>query len=347
MARTTSRSPAVRDGSGAGRPRWRRTDDPIRIGVSRCLLGDPVRFDGGHKRSRFVTDALGPFVEWVPVCPELEVGMEVPRPAIRIVQPEGTTDEDAQHLEEVKTGRGHTTAMTRHARRRVSGLSRSDLCGFILKKDSPSCGMERVRVWSRTGEGGATRDGRGFFARVLLDRMPMLPVEEEGRLEDPMLRESFVERIFAYRRLKSFFGERWTLRELVAFHTEHKMQLLAHSEKDYRELGRLVAGAKGRSRADLRDRYSELFMRALAVHATPRRHANVLQHMAGHLRGRLDDASRQELASVIDDYRNGLLPLIVPVTLIRHHVRRLGVEYLADQVYLEPHPKELMLRNRV
>ena len=162
-----------------------------------------------------------------------------------------------------------------------------------------------------------------------------------------MLRESFVERIFAYRRLKSFFGERWTLRELVAFHTEHKMQLLAHSEKDYRELGRLVAGAKGRSRAELRDRYSELFMRALAVRATPRRHANVLQHMAGHLRGRLDDASRRELASVIDDYRSELLPLIVPVTLIRHHVRRLGVEYLADQVYLEPHPKELMLRNRV
>jgi len=315
--------------------------------VSRCLLGDEVRFDGGHKRSRFVTDELGPFVEWVPVCPELEAGMGVPRPAIRIVQPEGTSGEDDQRLEEARSGRSHTSAMRRHVRGRTAALARDDLCGFILKKDSPSCGMERVRVWSESAQGGAVRTGRGFFARVLLDRMPMLPVEEEGRLEDPVLRESFVERIFAYRRLKSFFEERWTLRELVDFHTEHKMQLLAHSESDYRALGRIVAQAKGTPRAELRDRYGALFMKALAVRATPRRHVNVLQHMAGHLRGRLDDESRQELAGVIADYRAGLLPLVVPVTLIRHHVRRLGVDYLAGQLYLEPHPKELMLRNRV
>lgn len=328
-----------------GTPRWRRTDMPIRLGVSRCLLGDAVRFDGGHKRSRFVTDALGPFVEWVPVCPEVEAGMATPRPAIRIVQPTGTGEESEQKLVEVKSGRSHTTAMRRYSKSRVASLSGEDLCGFVLKKDSPSCGMTRVRVWSE--EGGATRDGRGFFARVLEDRLPLLPIEEEGRLEDPLLRERFVTRIFAYRRLKSFFDARWTIGELVVFHTEHKMQLLAHSERLYRELGKLVAGAKDRPRHALRAEYSDLFMRALATHATTKRHTNVLQHMAGHFRGRLDDVSRHELAATIHDYAAGLLPLIVPITLIRHHVRRLGVTYLAGQIYLDPHPKELMLRNRI
>ncbi len=335
----------ARNDSETTRRRWRRTDVPIRIGVSRCLLGDAVRFDGGHKRSRFVSDELGPFVEWVPVCPEVEAGMEIPRPAIRIVQPAGTDDEADQRLVEVKSGRSHTSAMVRYSKSRVGALADEDLCGFVLKKDSPSCGMTRVRVWSE--QGGATRDGRGFFARVLEDRMPLLPIEEEGRLEDPQLRERFVTRIFAYRRLKLFFDARWTLGELVIFHTEHKMQLLAHSERRYRELGRIVADAKQRPRSEVRDSYSETFMRALATQATPQRHANVLQHMAGHFRGRLDDESRRELADTIDDHAAGLVPLIVPITLIRHHVRRLGVEYLADQIYLEPHPKELMLRNRI
>ena len=334
-----------RGSAASDRPRWRRTDAPIRVGLTRCLIGDPVRFDGGHKRSRFVTDELGRFVEWVPVCPELESGMGVPRPSVRIVQPEGTEGEDAQRLEEARSGRSHTSAMQRHARSRVARLGGEDLCGFVLKKDSPSCGMERVRVYAEGG--GAVRTGRGFFARVLLDRMPWLPVEEEGRLEDPALRERFVERIFAYRRLKSFFEERFSVGGLVAFHTAHKLQLLAHSEKHYRELGRIVAGAKQSTPAVVRERYGELFMQALATAATVRRHVNVLQHMAGHLRGRLDDESRGELAGVIADYRAGLLPLVVPITLIRHHVRRLGVDYLAGQLYLEPHPKELMLRNRV
>ena len=207
--------------------------------------------------------------------------------------------------------------------------------------------MERVRVWSDSEKGGATRNGRGFFARVLLDRMPNLPVEEEGRLEDPRLRERFVERIFAYRRLKTLFEGNWTLGELVQFHTAHKMQLLAHAEKDYRTLGRVVAEAKGRPRSELRKEYSELFMTALASRSTTRRHVNVLQHMMGHLRDRLDEGGRREMAEIVEDYRKGLLPLVVPITLIRHHVRRLQIDYLMGQVYLEPHPKELMLRNRV
>lgn len=346
VVRSASRSKQPVQGRGGTTPRWLRTDLPIRVGVSRCLLGDPVRYDGGHKRSRFVSDDLGRFVTWVPVCPEVEAGMGVPRPAIRIVQPAGSNGEDAQRLEEVASGRRHTAALRRTARSRVARLAREDLCGFVLKKDSPSCGMERVRVWSDSPSGGATRTGRGLFARTLIDRLPHLPVEEEGRLEDPALRERFVERVFAYRRLKSLFETRWTLGELVRFHTAHKMQLLAHAERDYRALGRLVAGARDHSPASLRDEYSRLFMRALATQATRRRHVNVLQHMTGHLRDHLDGGSRRELADVIDDYRAGLVPLVVPITLIRHHVRRLEVVYLEGQVYLEPHPKELMLRNR-
>ena len=347
MASRTSGGNRPASADPARPPRWLNTDSPIRVGVSRCLLGEEVRFDGGHKRSRFVTDELARFVDWVPVCPEVEAGMGIPRPSIRIVQPAGTEDEAQQRLVETASGRSHTSAMQRLTRRRVKQLGQDDLCGFILKKDSPSCGMERVRVWSDSEKGGATRNGRGFFARVLLDQMPNLPVEEEGRLEDPRLRERFVERIFAYRRLKTLFEGNWTLGELVQFHTAHKMQLLAHAEKDYRTLGRVVAEAKGRPRSELRKEYSELFMTALASRSTTRRHVNVLQHMMGHLRDRLDEGGRREMAEIVEDYRKGLLPLVVPITLIRHHVRRLQIDYLMGQVYLEPHPKELMLRNRV
>ena len=347
MSSTEPRVASGALGATGSEPRWMQTDRPIRIGVSRCLLGDEVRFDGGHKKSRFVSKDLDPFVEWLPVCPEIESGLSVPRPTIRIVQPENTHREDQQKIVETKSGKDHTSALQRLSKRRVADMVKADLCGFILKKDSPSCGMERVRVWSDSPKGGARRTGRGFFARILMDRLPYLPVEEEGRLEDPFLRERFVERIFAYRRLKNLFEGRWTLGELVQFHTAHKMQLLAHAEKDYRDLGRVVAQAKGRPRTELREEYSEVFMRALASRATTRRHVNVLQHMMGHLRDGLDGQSRHELAGVIEDYRQGLLPLIVPITLMRHHVYRLNVDYLMGQLYLEPHPKELMLRNRV
>jgi uncharacterized protein YbgA (DUF1722 family)/uncharacterized protein YbbK (DUF523 family) len=327
-------------------PAWRATGRPIRIGASSCLLGSEVRWDGGRERSAFLTDTLDAFVDWVPVCPELELGLGVPRPPIQLVQPTGTRGEQAQRLEERDSGRSHTTRMRRYARRRVKELEPLRLCGYVLKKDSPSRGMERVKVWSE-GEGPPHRDGRGFFARVLLDRMPLLPVEEEGRLNDPGLREAFVERIFAYDRLRALFERSWKVGDLVAFHTAHKMQLLAHDERRYRALGRVVAAAKGRPRAALRDAYGALFMEALGVRSTPRKHNNVLQHAMGHLRGWLDDASRGELVDSIEDYRRGLVPIVVPIALMRHHVRVQDVAYLADQVYLDPHPKELMLRNHV
>jgi uncharacterized protein YbgA (DUF1722 family)/uncharacterized protein YbbK (DUF523 family) len=323
----------------AAKPAW-RSDDPVRVGVSSCLLGSEVRWDGGHKRERFLTDVLAPFVEWVPVCPELELGMGVPREPVHLSRATGEI-----RMVGTRSGEDWTGAMTAFAKRRTRELESLDLCGYVLKKDSPSCGMERVKVRAEAGPG--KRDGRGLFAEALQERMPALPVEEEGRLNDAQLRENWIERVFAYRRLRSLFESRWTIGELVAFHAAHKLQLLAHSTEAYRKLGRVVANAKQTPRAELREHYVNAFMAALAVRATRGRHVNVLEHCIGYLRDRVDASVRASLASQIADYRAGHVPLIVPVTMLRHYVAQLRIEYLAQQVYLEPHPKELMLRNHV
>jgi uncharacterized protein YbgA (DUF1722 family)/uncharacterized protein YbbK (DUF523 family) len=312
----------------------------IKIGISACLLGQKVRFDGGHKRDAFLVDTFGPHVSWTSVCPEVEVGMGTPREPIRLVR-----ERTGVRLVGVKSETDHTRVMREWAARRVETLAADDLDGYILKKDSPSCGMERVKVYDP--HGAPSRTGRGLFADALMERFPLLPVEEEGRLCDHRLRENFVERVFAYRRLKDLFAGRWTVGTLVAFHSAHKMTLLSHSPAAYQSLGRLVARAASLPRTEVRRLYEEAFMRALGVLATPRRHVNVLQHMVGYFKKTLDDGSRQELAAAVTDYQQGLVPLVVPITLLRHHVRRCGVEYLASQVYLEPHPKELMLRNHV
>ena len=313
---------------------------PIRIGISACLLGEEVRFDGGHKRDSFLTDVLGPHVEFVPVCPEVEMGLGTPRETLRLVR-QGTS----LRMITTRTSIDHTDAMTGWASTRLDTLDHEDLSGYVLKKDSPSCGMERVKTYS--DQGLPRRDGRGLFAAALMERMPLLPVEEEGRLTDPVLRENFIERVFAYRRLQDLFRSRWTVGALVAFHTAHKMSLLAHSTTAYNQLGRLVAAAQRVPRAELREQYAARFMQTLKAPATRARHTNVLQHMAGHLKKLIDGASRAELAACIDEYRRGLVPLVVPLTLIRHHVRLHHIEYLQGQTYLEPHPRELMLRNHV
>jgi uncharacterized protein YbgA (DUF1722 family)/uncharacterized protein YbbK (DUF523 family) len=311
----------------------------LRIGISSCLLGQKVRWDGGHKRDRFLVDELGPLVEWVPVCPEVELGLGTPRPTLRLER----RGHDVRMVEP-RTETDHTDAMRAYARRRVKALADEDLSGYVLKKDSPSCGLERVRVYA--GGGPAARSGRGLFAEALLERLPHLPVEEEGRLGDARLRESFVVRVFAYQRLQRLFGGRWTQGQLIAFHTAHKLLLLAHVPSAYASLGRLVAAGRSLPREELRRRYQDEFMSALARPSTRRLHTNVLQHMVGHFRGLLDASDRDELLGLIEDHRRGLTPLIVPVTLVRHHARRLGVEYLLGQLYLDPHPKELMLLNR-
>ena len=313
---------------------------PLRLGISSCLLGNAVRFDGGHKRDGFVVDQLGPFVEWVPVCPEVEVGMGIPRPSLRLVR-----QGKEVALLEVASERDHTAKMKRFAARRARGLKGLELCGYVLKKSSPSCGMERVKVYG--DKGMPKRDGRGLYASALMDAYPNLPTEEEGRLNDPRLRENFIERIFAYQRLRQLFQGRWTNRAVVEFHTAHKLQLLAHSTDAYRALGRLVAAVKQKPRASFRAAYEGDFMTALSRLASRGRNTNVLQHAAGYLKKQLDSASRTELANLIHDYRTGLVPLIVPITLIRHYVRLHEIDYLQGQTFLEPHPKELMLRNHV
>jgi uncharacterized protein YbgA (DUF1722 family)/uncharacterized protein YbbK (DUF523 family) len=325
---------------------YERRDDPsidrrpIRIGISSCLLGEPVRFDGGHKRDSFLTGTFASFVEWVPICPEVECGLGTPRESMRLVRVDAGV-----RLRTVKTGADLSERMDTFAGRRVAQLEAVDLSGYVLKKDSPSCGLERVKVFN--GHGVPTKSGRGVFATRLVDAFPDLPVEEEGRLAAPRLRENFVERVFAYWRLRGLFAGNRTLGALLRFHTAHKLILMAHSPDAYRQLGRLVAGASTLSKKDIVRRYSPAFMAALRTNATPQRHTNVLQHMAGYFKDRLDPESKAEVAGAIEDYRRGLVPLIVPVTLLRHHVRAHNVEYLAGQLYLDPHPKELMLRNHV
>ncbi len=315
-------------------------DRPIRIGVSACLLGEKVRFDGGHKEDRYLTQTLGRHFEWVPVCPEVELGLGTPRETIRLERDGGEV-----RMIVPKSGLDLTGPMREYARARVEKLAQEDLGGYVLKSNSPSCGLLRVRVYG--ADGVPSRSGRGLFAEALAARFPNLPIEEEGRLCDPRLRENWIERVFAYRRLQSLWGSRWNVRSLVAFHTAHKLVLLAHSPSAYQELGRLVGRAKEVPRQELRCLYHDGFMRALGLPATRGRHANVLQHMAGYFKKQLDEESRRELSGLIRDYRMELVPLIVPLTLIKHHVRTLSVSYLAGQVYLNPHPKELALLNHV
>jgi uncharacterized protein YbgA (DUF1722 family)/uncharacterized protein YbbK (DUF523 family) len=349
----SSRKPAVRETTVASSRSSRRdgaaraTSGPalgerekIRVGVSSCLLGQSVRFDAGHKHDRYVTDVLGEHFEFVPVCPELETGMGVPREPVRLVR----AGDDIRMLG-VKSSQDHTERMRAFAKRRAAALSRAGICGYILKKGSPSCGMERVRTY--TPAGMPAPSDRGLFAAALMEAMPLLPLEEEGRLADAVLRESFIERVFACARVNALFDGRWSLGDLVAFHSREKMLIAAHAPAAEKTLGRLVAGAKAKPRAEVAGAYRAGFLAALARPAPRRRHVNVLQHMLGHFRDVLEPAPRHALATVIDEYREGLVPLVVPITLLRHYVDLHGLEYLARQSYLEPHPRELLLRNHV
>ena len=321
--------------------------DEIRIGVSACLLGEKVRYDGGHKRNEFLVGTLGRFVTWVPVCPEVELGLGTPRPSLRLFELDGEVRlvESSKPSASEPSKRDHTAAMRAWARQKVRSLAGMRLSGYVLKRNSPSCGMERVRLYRDTGR--PTRKGRGLFAGALIESCPNLPVEEEGRLNDSRIRENFIEQVFAYRDLNTLFEGRWTLRELVAFHSAHKFQLLAHAPEGYRRLERLVAKGSAMDGRELSWRYQHGFMSALRLPATRARHVNVLRQMIGCFDGRLDPGSRHELQEVISGNRFGLVPLIVPVTLVRHYVSIFEVTCLKDQSYLTPSPRELMLRNHV
>ncbi|MGB7933849.1 MAG: DUF523 and DUF1722 domain-containing protein [Gammaproteobacteria bacterium] len=309
----------------------------VRLGVSACLLGAKVRFDGGHKRNRFILEELGRHFEFVPFCPEVAIGMSTPRPSIRLVgdvqapRAVGSRDDSLDVTDALR----EYSAMTA---RRLDGL-----CGFVFKKDSPSCGMERVKVYSDTGM--TQRDGAGLFARAVQDANPLLPVEEEGRLNDPGLRENFVTRVLVYARWQALRQQPLSKKALIEFHTSHKFLLLAHSPAAYRELGGLLARLDSVPLDTLAERYIGDVMRALKAQASRKLHVNVLQHLLGYLRKHVDDVNRAGLVDVIDDYRRGLVPLVVPITLLQHHFRINPNPYISRQVYMNPHPRELMLRN--
>ena len=314
----------------------------LRLGVSGCLLGEEVRYNGGHKHMPYLTQALGAYVDWVSVCPEVEVGMGTPRETIRL---EG--DVERPRLVGPKSGTDHTDAMQTWAQSRIDELEKLDLHGYVLKKDSPSCGLFRVRLYN-VKTGIPTRDGQGVFARALTERMPLLPVEEEGRLNDLPLRENFIERIFAYYRLKEMIKENPTPGGLVAFHSGMKMSILAHSPKHYREMGQLVALGSTIAWDEMIEKYGKLMMEGLQVMSTRGKHVNVLMHVMGFVKDEMTGQDKEELLDLFESYREGLLPLIVPITLLKHHLNRNDVpDWVMDQVYLNPYPGELMLRNHV
>jgi uncharacterized protein YbgA (DUF1722 family)/uncharacterized protein YbbK (DUF523 family) len=313
----------------------------VNLGISACLLGQQVRYDGGHKRDTYLVEVFGSYVTWVPVCPEVEMGLGVPRDTLRL-----ELQGDDLRLIMPKTGVDYTERLRTFAGQRLAALAKDRLDGYILKKDSPSCGMERVRVYAR--DGMPRKAGQGLFASALTQYFPHLPVEEEGRLNDPRLRENFVTRVFAYRRWRQMAEQAISRAALLQFHAQHKFVLVAHSQAGTQRLGRLLAHPE--QWADdqtLAAAYLDGFTDVMRRTPTRRSHTNALQHLAGYVSNRLDSDDRGELTAMIDQYRRGMLPLIVPVTLLRHYVRKFQVPYLLDQVYLTPHPHELMLLNQL
>jgi uncharacterized protein YbgA (DUF1722 family)/uncharacterized protein YbbK (DUF523 family) len=320
---------------------WHDDAEPVRLGVSACLLGAEVRFDSGHKRDRYLTDVLGENVEWVPVCPELEMGLGIPRPVLQL-----RGGERGDELTVRSSDQDLTEAMRAWAEPRVAELREMGLDGFVLKKDSPSCGMERVRVYPGK-DMPAQRTGVGHFARQLMRWIPDLPLEEEGRLNDPPLREAFIEAIFCHNRWRVLERRGLTRRKLVAFHEAHKMLLMAHEEKGARALGRVVASLGQQPDEVVFDAYRAGFIRVIRERATVARHINVLEHLFGHVKRKLSSREKREIEAAIEDYRARRVPLIVPMTLLRFLVTAHEVDYVRRQLYLEPHPRELMLRNHV
>ncbi len=315
-------------------------DTPIKIGISACLLGHKVRFDGGHQQDRFLTDTLGKFVEYVPVCPEVECGMSVPREAMRLVG-----DPAAPRLTTVHTQKDLTRHMTRWAEKRVVELEKENLCGFIFKKNSPSSGMTRVKVYSEKGQ--PARTGSGLFARAFMDHFPLLPAEEDGRLNDPKLRENFIESIFVFKRYRTLLEQKKSRGALVYFHTRHKLLIMAHSPTHYKRMGKLVADSKQMSADELYLQYETLLSESLRLKTTLKKNVNALMHIMGYFKENLTPDEKQELLELLDMYRKGQLPIIVPVTLLNHYVRKYDQPYLKSQYYLNPHPAELQLRNHV
>lgn len=314
-------------------------ESKLTLGISSCLMGNKVRYDGGHKYDSWLVETLGNYVDYVPVCPEVGCGLPIPREALRLVG-----DASAPRLITQKTQIDHTERMLQYCQKEIDNLQTKGLCGYVFKSKSPSSGMERVKVYPAAG-GAASKTGVGIFARAFIQAFPLVPVEEEGRLHDPVLRENFIERIFIMHRWLRLMANELTVRSLMEFHTRHKLLLMAHSPAHYRSLGVLVAKSHELPLAEVHREYLLQLMTATKKPATPARHQNVLLHILGYFKKDLTTSEKAELVELIDQYRAGLVPLIVPVTLLNHNVRKYAQEYLAGQYYLNPHPLELKLRN--
>ena len=313
--------------------------EKIKMGISSCLLGEKVRYDGGHKLDRFITNTLGQYFEWVPVCPECEYGLPVPREPLHLVG-----SPESPRLITIKTGIDHTEKMLQWAEKKLVELEYHNLCGFIFKSKSPSSGIAGVKVYASSGI--PSQRGVGIFGGAFMKRFPLIPVIDDGRLHNPRLRENFIESVFAFQQLLKL-QKSGSINDLVWFHTGHKLLMLAHSPKHYSALGKLVAGAKKVKRDTLFPAYTQGFMEGMRLLATPKKNANVLMHIAGYFKKLISSDEKQELLDVIENYRTGLIPLIVPITLVKPYVRKYTVTYLQKQYYLNPHPMELMLRNHV
>jgi uncharacterized protein YbgA (DUF1722 family)/uncharacterized protein YbbK (DUF523 family) len=313
-------------------------DTRIKIGISACLLGQPVRWNGGHKLDHFIVDTLGEYLDFVPVCPEVEAGFPTPREALRLVG-----DPESPRLVTSRTNIDHTGRMSEWAERRVRELEREDLCGFIFKSDSPSSGLLRVRVYN--AKGMPEKKGVGVFARAFTRHFPRVPVEEEGRLNDPKLRETFIEQIFTLKRWREGLAGPLRAATLVDFHSRHKLLILSHSPVHAARMGKLVADARRTPIREVFAAYEQLLIDALRLKSTVAKHVNVLQHIMGYFKRQLSADEKQELLEVLDRYRREHVPLIVPVTLLNHYVRKYDQPYLRQQVYLNPHPLALKLRN--
>ncbi|MDO6408161.1 YbgA family protein [Pantoea phytobeneficialis] len=313
--------------------------EKIPVGISACLLGDSVRFDGGHKRFAFATDELSPFVHFEPVCPEMAIGLPTPRPALRLVK-----EDDARvHLCFSKAGGDEVTdLMAQWSAQRVKGLHH--LCGYILCAKSPSCGLERVRVYEPQTNNNR-KAGTGIFTEFLQRELPWLPLEEDGRLNDADIRENFIGRVYALHEFNQMWRNGLTRHQLVAFHSRYKLLLLSHSQDEYRELGRFVAKMESwDSLDDYAFEYRNRLMRLLAHKSTRRNHTNVLMHVQGYFRRQLTSPQRQELALLIDRYRCGLQPLLAPITMLKHYMAEFPHPWLTQQRYFDPYPEALRLR---
>jgi len=314
--------------------------EKITIGVSTCLLGENVRYDGGHQWDRYLTQTLGRYFQWVPVCPEVEYGLPVPREAMRLVG-----DPAAPRLVTLRSRIDHTAGMQSWAENKLTSLAKESLCGFIFKSKSPSSGMTAVKVYGDAGV--PSRRGTGIFAGAFMARFPLMPVEDDGRLHDPVLRENFITRVFVYHRWQEMTRQEIRIRDLEAFHRRHKLLFMSHSQKQLTILGRIVADHEKKSLSDTLSEYFQAMMEGLKLIATPKKHTNVLMHMMGYFKTQLTVDEKQELLDILERYRLGALPLIVPLTLMTHYVRKYDSSYLKEQIYLDPHPIELMLRNHV